>query len=209
MARKARIVTINDKPYRFSKFEMELIESHGITAGMVSKRVKDGWELHEAMDAPEGTRLSEYREKKTIERLEQARLERKLERKRKKEAELRRKKPHLFNVPQKHPRGRYACYLMENDIFVKVKKQIMTDNARKEYLNQFFGSKRYLYQDNERVAHIHVANGNYYFHGHIVPGWQGVKKTFDTAEELEIYIKQHGLEYEKQKQLTLFQRRWK
>ncbi len=54
MARKARIVTINDKPYRFTKSEMELIESHGITAGMVSKRVKDGWELHEAMDAPEG-----------------------------------------------------------------------------------------------------------------------------------------------------------
>ncbi|HDH5331925.1 TPA: phi PVL orf 51-like protein [Staphylococcus aureus] len=79
-----------------------------------------------------------------------------------------------------------------------------TDSARKEYLNQFFGSKRYLYQDNERVAHIHVVNDTYYFHGHIVPGWQGVKKTFDTAEELEIYIKQHGLEYEKQKQLTLF-----
>ncbi|EOB8932048.1 MULTISPECIES: phi PVL orf 51-like protein [Staphylococcus] len=79
-----------------------------------------------------------------------------------------------------------------------------TDSARKEYLNQFFGSKRYLYQDNERVAHIHVVNDTYYFHGHIVPGWQGVKKTFDTAEELEIYIKQHGLEYEEQKQLTLF-----
>ncbi|NHM94763.1 hypothetical protein G8X92_06915 [Staphylococcus aureus] len=27
----------------------------------------------------------------------------------------------------------------------------MTDNARKEYLNQFFGSKRYLYQDNEKI----------------------------------------------------------
>ncbi|HFJ5291149.1 TPA: SAV1978 family virulence-associated passenger protein [Staphylococcus aureus] len=80
----------------------------------------------------------------------------------------------------------------------------MTYNARKEYLNQFSGSKRYLYQDNERVAHIHVVNGTYYFHGHIVPGWQSVKKTFDTAEELEIYIKQHGLEYEEQKQLTLF-----
>ncbi|HDB7966232.1 TPA: phi PVL orf 51-like protein [Staphylococcus aureus] len=79
-----------------------------------------------------------------------------------------------------------------------------TDNARKEYLNQFFGSKRYLYQDNERVAHIHVVNGTYYFHGHIVPGWQGVKKTFDTAEELETYIKQSDLEYEEQKQLTLF-----
>ncbi|EFH26425.1 hypothetical protein VBSAUS690_22 [Staphylococcus phage vB_SauS_690] len=80
----------------------------------------------------------------------------------------------------------------------------MTDSARKEYLNQFFGSKRYLYQDNERVAHIHVVNGTYYFHGHIVPGWQGVKKTFDTAEELETYIKQSDLEYEEQKQLTLF-----
>ncbi|AEB89070.1 phage conserved 51 family protein [Staphylococcus aureus subsp. aureus CIG1267] len=54
------------------------------------------------------------------------------------------------------------------------------------------------------MAHIHVVNGTYYFHGHIVPGWQSVKKTFDTAEELEIYIKQHGLEYEEQKQLTLF-----
>lgn len=79
-----------------------------------------------------------------------------------------------------------------------------TDSACKEYLNQFFGSKRYLYQDNERVAHIHVVNGTYYFHGHIVPGWQGVKKTFDKTEELETYIKQHGLEYEEQKQLTLF-----
>ncbi|HEH2664704.1 TPA: hypothetical protein SGS15_001278, partial [Staphylococcus aureus] len=35
----------------------------------------------------------------------------------------------------------------------------MNDSARKEYLNQFFSSKRYLYQDNERVAHIHVVNG--------------------------------------------------
>ncbi|HEI2064482.1 TPA: hypothetical protein SIZ66_002790, partial [Staphylococcus aureus] len=34
----------------------------------------------------------------------------------------------------------------------------MTDNARKEYLKQFFSSNRYLYQDNERVAHIHVVN---------------------------------------------------
>ncbi|MCS5351025.1 SAV1978 family virulence-associated passenger protein [Staphylococcus aureus] len=79
-----------------------------------------------------------------------------------------------------------------------------TDNARKEHLNQFFGSKRYLYQDNERVAHIHVVNDTCYLHGHIVPGWQGVKKTFDTAEEFETYIKQYGLEYEEQKQLTLF-----
>ncbi|SAN52517.1 phage family protein [Staphylococcus aureus] len=82
----------------------------------------------------------------------------------------------------------------------------MTYNARKEYLNQFFGSKRYLYQDNEQVAHVHEVNGTYYFHGHYKTMFKGVKKTFDTAEELEIYIyiKQHDLEYEEQKQPTLF-----
>ncbi|EUY59370.1 SAV1978 family virulence-associated passenger protein, partial [Staphylococcus aureus] len=74
----------------------------------------------------------------------------------------------------------------------------------KEYLNQFFGSKRYLYQDNEQVAHVHEVNGTYYFHGHYKTMFKGVKKTFDTAEELEIYIKQHDLEYEEQKQPTLF-----
>ncbi|HDL9082775.1 TPA: hypothetical protein PZD10_001734 [Staphylococcus aureus] len=79
-----------------------------------------------------------------------------------------------------------------------------TDSACKEYLNQFFGSKRYLYQDNEQVAHVHEVNGTYYFHGHYKTMFKGVKKTFDTAEELKIYIKQHGLEYEEQKQLTLF-----
>ncbi|HAR5297015.1 TPA: hypothetical protein PEC93_000437 [Staphylococcus aureus] len=79
-----------------------------------------------------------------------------------------------------------------------------TDSARKEYLNQFFGSKRYLYQDNEQVAHVHEVNGTYYFHGHYKTMFKGVKKTFDTAEELEIYIKQHDLEYEEQKQPTLF-----
>ncbi|HBE7977082.1 TPA: hypothetical protein PBH37_002530 [Staphylococcus aureus] len=79
-----------------------------------------------------------------------------------------------------------------------------TDSARKEYLNQFFGFKRYLYQDNEQVAHVHEVNGTYYFHGHYKTMFKGVKKTFDTAEELEIYIKQHDLEYEEQKQPTLF-----
>ncbi|MBB2534538.1 SA1788 family PVL leukocidin-associated protein, partial [Staphylococcus aureus] len=91
MARKARIVTINDKPYRFTKSEMELIESHGITAGMVSKRVKDGWELHEAMDAPYGMRLAEYKEIVLSRIMQREAREREIARQRRKEAELRRK----------------------------------------------------------------------------------------------------------------------
>ncbi|WP_240465442.1 SAV1978 family virulence-associated passenger protein, partial [Staphylococcus aureus] len=43
----------------------------------------------------------------------------------------------------------------------------MVDSARKEHLNQLFGSMIYLFQDNERVAHIHVVNGTSYVHGHI------------------------------------------
>lgn len=38
---------------------------------------------------------------------------------RQKELDLRRKKPHLFNVPQKHSRGEWCKHLMEKDIFVK------------------------------------------------------------------------------------------
>ncbi|HHO6256129.1 TPA: SAV1978 family virulence-associated passenger protein [Staphylococcus aureus] len=71
-------------------------------------------------------------------------------------------------------------------------------------MKQFFDSKRYLYQNDRKVAHVHIVNGTYYFHGHHKTMFKGVKKTFDTAEELETYIKQHGLEYEEQKQLTLF-----
>ena len=33
--------------------------------------------------------------------------------------ELKRKKPHLFTVPQKHGRGKWCSHLMENDIFPK------------------------------------------------------------------------------------------
>ncbi|MDU7278882.1 SA1788 family PVL leukocidin-associated protein, partial [Staphylococcus sp.] len=40
------------------------------------------------------------------ERMEQRRLQ-----------ELKRKKPHLFTVPQKHSRSEWCKYLMENDIF--------------------------------------------------------------------------------------------
>nr|WP_258392588.1 phi PVL orf 51-like protein [Staphylococcus aureus] len=39
------------------------------------------------------------------------------------------------------------------------------------------------------MAHIHVVNGTYYFH--VISCQVGkCEKTFDTAEELETYIKQ-------------------
>ncbi|KTE93956.1 phage protein, partial [Staphylococcus aureus] len=35
----------------------------------------------------------------------------------------------------------------------------MSDNAIKDYVNQFLGFKRYQYQDKERVEHIYVVMG--------------------------------------------------
>ena len=50
----------------------------GINAGIVSKRVRGCWEFSEALDAPYGMHLKEYREMKQMEKIKQARLEREL-----------------------------------------------------------------------------------------------------------------------------------
>lgn len=43
----------------------------------------------------------------------------------------------------------------------------MTDKSQaKSYLKQHFGTKRYLYQDGRKVAHMHIVNGLYLLHGH-------------------------------------------
>ncbi|WP_448513160.1 SA1788 family PVL leukocidin-associated protein [Staphylococcus aureus] len=116
------IVKINGKPYKFTEHENELIKKNGLTPGMVAKRERVGWALIESLHSHYVIRLAEYKEIVLSKIMERESKEREIARQRRKEAELRRKKPHLFNVPQVHPRGRYACYLMENDIFVKVKK---------------------------------------------------------------------------------------
>ncbi|HHW5057366.1 TPA: SA1788 family PVL leukocidin-associated protein [Staphylococcus aureus] len=116
------VVKIHGKPYKFTHYENELIEKNRLTPGIVAQRVRSGWTILEALNAPYGMRLAEYKEIVLSKIMERESKEREMARQRRKEAELRRKKPHLFNVPQVHPRGRYACYLMENDIFVKVKK---------------------------------------------------------------------------------------
>ncbi|HCU8336701.1 TPA: hypothetical protein OVD94_000864 [Staphylococcus aureus] len=107
------IVKINGKPYKFTEHENELIKKNGLTPGMVAKRVRGGWALLEALHAP---RLAEYKEivlSKIMER------ESVMARQRRKEAELRRKKPHLFNVPQKHSRDPYWFDVTYNQMFKK------------------------------------------------------------------------------------------
>ncbi|HFO1513096.1 TPA: SA1788 family PVL leukocidin-associated protein [Staphylococcus aureus] len=110
------IVKINGKPYKFTEHENELIKKNGLTPGMVAKRVRGGWALLEALHAPYGMRLAEYKEivlSKIMQR------ESVMARQRRKEVELRRKKPHLFNVPQKHSRDPYWFDVTYNQMFKK------------------------------------------------------------------------------------------
>lgn len=75
---------------------------------------------------------------------------------------------------------------------------------KKAFLNQYFGTKRYLYQDDKRVAHMHIVNDVYYLHGHHKTKWSGIKLAFNNEQEFNEYIKQHGLSLEDERQLTLF-----
>ncbi|GBU71471.1 SA1788 family PVL leukocidin-associated protein [Staphylococcus aureus] len=63
------VVIINNKPYKFNNFEKEIMAKRGINAGIVSKRVRGCWEFSEALDAPYGMHLKEYREMKQMEKL--------------------------------------------------------------------------------------------------------------------------------------------
>ncbi|WP_454305947.1 SAV1978 family virulence-associated passenger protein [Staphylococcus pasteuri] len=75
---------------------------------------------------------------------------------------------------------------------------------KRAFLSQYFGTKRYLYQDDKRVAHMHIVNGVYYLHGHHKTKWSGIKLTFNSEQEFNEHIKQYGLSLEKDKQLILF-----
>ena len=102
------------------KDEMKMKES-GVNMYGVRQRIKKGWDFYDAIEEPVGMRRKEWNALKRMEQLEEMRevesLKERIQRRRMEE--LRRKKPHLFNVPQKHTRSDYCSYLMENDIFPK------------------------------------------------------------------------------------------
>lgn len=81
------IVKINGKPYKFTEHENELIKKNGLTPGMVAKRVRGGWALLEALNAPYGMRLAEYKEIVLSKIMERESKEREMARQRRKEAE--------------------------------------------------------------------------------------------------------------------------
>lgn len=62
---------------------------------------------------------TEMKERKRLSQLEHEDRMRLVRLERQKELDLRRKKPHLFEVPQVHPRREWCVHLMKYDIFPK------------------------------------------------------------------------------------------
>ncbi|EGQ2935862.1 hypothetical protein EAF27_05495 [Staphylococcus pseudintermedius] len=75
----------------------------------------------------------------------------------------------------------------------------------KSNLKQYFSSKKYLYKDGEKVAHMHVVNGVYLLHGHFKTKFTRLKLEFDNKQEFYDYLKKHELHFEESKQLSFFE----
>jgi len=107
---------VKNKYFSITPDVVEKMKEADINSVILRQRLAKGWAFEDAIEAPIGVRRSEWDSLKPKEddiasykeRMKQRRLQ-----------ELRRKKPHLFTVPQKHPRGKWCKHLMENDIFPK------------------------------------------------------------------------------------------
>ncbi|MDU0487888.1 SA1788 family PVL leukocidin-associated protein [Staphylococcus epidermidis] len=105
---------VKNKYFSITPDVAEKMKEADINSSILRQRLAKGWAFEDAIEAPIGVRRSEWDSLKPKEndiasykeRMEQRRLQ-----------ELKRKKPHLFNVPQKHSRSEWCTYLMENDIF--------------------------------------------------------------------------------------------
>lgn len=105
---------VKNKYFSITPDVVEKMKEADINPDILRQRLASGWKFEDVIEAPIGVRRSEWDSLKPKEdeiasykeRMEQRRLQ-----------ELKRKKPHLFTVPQKHPRGKWCTHLMENDIF--------------------------------------------------------------------------------------------
>lgn len=93
-------------------------EYTGIPWKLIVRRIKySGYSPEEALFEEYNEQDTEAKERKRLSQLEHEDRMRLVRLERQKELDLRRKKPHLFEVPQKHSRSEWCTYLMENDIF--------------------------------------------------------------------------------------------
>ncbi|MDH9618334.1 SA1788 family PVL leukocidin-associated protein [Staphylococcus epidermidis] len=85
---------------------------------LIVRRIKySGYSPEEALFEEYNEQDTEAKERKQLSQMEHEDRMRLVRLERQKELNLRRKKPHLFEVPQVHSRSEWCNYLMKNDIF--------------------------------------------------------------------------------------------
>ena len=85
---------------------------------LIVRRIKySGYSPEEALFEEYNEQDTEAKERKRLSQLEHEDRMRLVRLERQKELDLRRKKPHLFEVPQVHPRREWCVHLMKYDIF--------------------------------------------------------------------------------------------
>ncbi|MCG1570858.1 hypothetical protein K4Q62_08165 [Staphylococcus epidermidis] len=113
---EATTMRVKNKYFRITPNVVEKMQKADINSDILRQRLAKGWAFEDAIEAPIGVRRNEWDSLKPKEdeiasykeRMEQRRLQ-----------ELKRKKPHLFEVPQVHPRREWCVHLMKYDIFPK------------------------------------------------------------------------------------------
>ncbi|MEB7433319.1 SA1788 family PVL leukocidin-associated protein [Staphylococcus pasteuri] len=113
-------ITVKGRTYFITPFEQDKMENNRVSMQLLRQRLDLGWTYHDAIDAPRGMHKKIYEEHKKIRKYDSDYIAEKI--RQDKEKRKQKRKPHLFNVPQKHHRGKWCSYLMENDIFPKVVK---------------------------------------------------------------------------------------
>ncbi|WP_331245740.1 SA1788 family PVL leukocidin-associated protein [Staphylococcus epidermidis] len=114
------VVKTEEKKHLLPVEDVHEAEYTGTPWKLIVRRIKySGYSPEEALFEDYNEKDTEMKERKRLSQLEHEDRMRLVRLERQKELDLRRKKPHLFNVPQKHSRSEWCTYLMENDIFVK------------------------------------------------------------------------------------------
>jgi len=92
---------------------------------LIVRRIKySGYSPEEALFEEYNEQDTEAKERKQLSQLEHEDRMRLVRLERQKELDQRRKKPHLFNVKQKHDFGKYAQSLEENNLIATVKTDL-------------------------------------------------------------------------------------
>ncbi|MCG2112422.1 hypothetical protein K4S86_10915 [Staphylococcus epidermidis] len=114
------VVKIEEQKHLLPVEDVHEAEYTGTPWKLIVRRIKySGYSPEEALFEEYNEQDTEMKERKRLSQLEHEDRMRLVRLERQKELDLRRKKPHLFEVPQVHPRREWCVHLMKYDIFPK------------------------------------------------------------------------------------------